>query len=115
MAMFAVYTLRVALEDPCEDAFGIWEADMWIPAAATFINIAGAKIYGLCANQIETTGLGSMSGRLWRGDNRLTIERWNFWKARFREFATIGGVGEGCKIAAGEAFISMVRVERAVP
>jgi hypothetical protein len=44
------------------------------------------------------------------GENRLTVQRRQFWKGRFAEFSSMNGVGEECPDSAGEADLSMAKV-----
>jgi hypothetical protein len=110
MAECAVWILYCALEDEMNDTYGICEAQLYIPAAAAFVTIAGDKIYDLCVREERTTASGRERGVLFKEENRLTVQRWQFWKSKFAEFSSMDGVGEECRESAGEAVTSMEKV-----
>lgn len=111
MAESSTWILCCALESEFDDDFGMREADMFMPAAAAFVRIAGKRIYELCVSEEQTSASGRAAGPLWRGERKLSIQRWQFWKERFAHFSTMDEVGEDCRRSAAEASLSMARAE----
>jgi hypothetical protein len=110
MAESDVWILYCALEDELNDTYGIREAELYMPAAAAFVTIAVDKIYDFCVREEETTASERVRGVLFKGESRLTVQRWQFWKGRFAEFSAMDGVGEECRKSAVEVVVSMTKV-----
>lgn len=106
-----MWIVRQALESAFNDIFGQREAGMWLPAAAAVMRIAGKSIHELCVSEERTTALRLVGGPLWRGEGRLNVQRWYFWKARFAHFSIMDEVGESCRRSAAEGSLSMARAD----
>lgn len=111
MAETAAWILCCALESEFDDDYGIREAEMYMPAAAAIMRVAGRRIYELSVKGEQTTASGRARGPLWHGARELSLERWKFWETRFAEFSSMDGVGENCQRVAAEGNASMARAE----
>ena len=87
MLFYAEPCLREALEGPYDTPEPRHRAAMYIPPAATWILLAGESLYRLCRNdhlRCDDAYAGS-DGRLWWNGRGFSLQRWAFWKQRFRE------------------------------
>jgi len=101
MAWWADWILSNALENNFDDNFGISEADVYVPGAAAFMDIAAHRVHGMCIGDENSTS------PLSEGENRLTRTRWMSWKARFAELSTMDGVADESQKAAQRAYAFM--------
>lgn len=71
-----------------------------VPPAATWILLAGKKIYELCSN-----------GKLDRGRG-FSLERWALWKSKLGDIGSNPGLPMAVKIIARQAAEEMLAIER---
>ncbi|CDM38198.1 hypothetical protein DTO013E5_8639 [Penicillium roqueforti] len=107
---FALITLREALETPAHE-YSPGKVEALIRAAAAWISILGADIYQWNEGFDGALGKG---GPLWKGQCGFSKERWQFWKERFGELATIEleETGEEERTAAWDAKRMMEEIEK---
>lgn len=120
--LYALWTFRSALEypvKPCPTAirehFRLMQEplEVFVPAAAKLIEIAGHKIvrwdheyeYG------PLVGDAGGGGDLWDGTHGFCRERWAFWRRRFGELGGEVGLGEGVRECASRAEEAMARID----
>lgn len=82
MELHAESSLMDGVEDPYNTPEQRCRADTVIPPAATWVLLAGEKIYKLCKNNHDRTELLGQYGR------GYSLGRWNVWKKRFDLIAT---------------------------
>ncbi|KAJ6099741.1 hypothetical protein N7467_001276 [Penicillium canescens] len=102
---FALITFRDALEAPADQESG--QLDGLIPAAATWIQVLGADIYGWN----EDFGRRGRGGSLWDGKDGFCVERWQLWRERFGATAKREELDDGARRAAVDAEQMMQRIE----
>ena len=85
--------------------------DMEVAAAAEWLRVAGKRIYGEIGERETNYALAS-SRDLWKGGEKMSEERWKFWKERLRSVAKKGELGQGTRDAAKEAIETMEAAER---
>lgn len=83
---------------------------MEVAAAAEWLRVAGKRIYGEIGERETNYALAS-SRDLWKGGEKMSEERWMFWKERLRSVAKKGELGEGTRDAAKEAIETMEAAE----
>ena len=106
---FALITLREALETPAHEC-SAESLEALIPAAAAWISILGADIYQWNEGFDGALGKG---GPLWKGQCGFSKERWQFWKERFGELATVElETGDEVRTAAWDAKRMMEEIEK---
>ncbi|KAH5305038.1 hypothetical protein HBI23_183420 [Parastagonospora nodorum] len=113
--VFAIWAMRQALETPHqddEDSTAVQKYETYVPAAAVWV--FGAH-HALFEKQEDLTpkdkkhGNPGRGGELWKGKAEFSHARWNFWKDRFAEIATMDGLSEDTKVVAKDAVESMER------
>ncbi|CAG8199396.1 unnamed protein product [Penicillium nalgiovense] len=106
---FALITLRDALETPVDQS-SAGNLEALIPAAAAWISILGADIYQWNEGFDGALGKG---GPLWKGQQGFCKERWQFWKERFGELATIEAeTGDEVRTTARDTGRMMEEIEK---
>ncbi|KAK5703918.1 hypothetical protein LTR97_002931 [Elasticomyces elasticus] len=112
--MFALWTMRQALETPMEQATFRHCPEVYVPAAASWILLLGSRIYHW-DTEFEhgpTIGAPGRGDALWPGKHGFCEERWTLWRIRFDEFASMGpGIGEEVKLSASKAAMRMREIE----
>lgn len=92
------------------------QAIMYIPAAATWLRLAGVSIHKLCVDRYDahaTCGLLETGCKWeWTGRSGFSVERWQFWKRRLGELAVEQSLDEHLRIMAKEAEAEMDSVEQ---
>jgi hypothetical protein len=102
---FALITFREALEGSADQEAG--QLDGLIPAAAAWIQVLGAEIYGWT----EDFGRKGKGGPLWSGKEGFCVERWQFWRERLGEMAKKEQFDDKTRSAAVDAGQMMQRIE----
>ena len=101
MARWADWILSNVLENNFHDNFGVSEAEVYVPGAAAFMEIAAHRVRGMCIGDENSASPFS------EGEDRLTLTRWMSWKARFAELSTMDGVADESQKAAQRAYALM--------
>ena len=84
--------------DDGDEEYRVQIRRLWLPAVTIGIAIAGERLCHLCCEAEYETSVAA--GRLWLGGNRLSAERWVFWRERFAVLAGMEGVEvEGSELA----------------
>lgn len=102
MSFHAEVGLMEGVEVPYQTPEQQRRAPTNVPPAATWILLAGEKIYELCQNSHD------------RKDDQgrgYSLERWALWKRRFGEIANIQALTAGVKDIASKAVVEMNRIE----
>ena len=102
MAFHAEVGLMHGVEEPYQTPEEQRRAPTNVPPAATWILLAGEKIYELC------------KANLYRKDDQgrgYSLDRWALWKKRFGEIANIQGLTDGVKDIASKAASEIKRIE----
>lgn len=98
----ALWHLRGAL-DPniVGSALAFGRIEPWIPGAAQWILIAGREVFKLCEDNKLNDGTPlnvywlcdeGVDGYGWLCNEGFSVERWSFWRSRFRYVASLKGV-----------------------
>ncbi|KAL6716084.1 hypothetical protein ACLMJK_005650 [Lecanora helva] len=114
MRKFALDQLMWTLEIETENAGQLRRAELYVPAVANWIRIAGRNLYAYCKDNrdyknedVPQRWMGGPeygSELLWTGRDGYNIERWQLWNRRFDEIAAHSGVSAKVRdIAAGIA------------
>ena len=116
MAFHAEISLMQAIEVPCQTFEQRQRALIFVPPAATWVLIAGNKIYELCKidhdRQDGAPGSTPIGDEwLWGKGRGYSLGRWGLWKSRFGDIATAQGLNDSVKEIAARARSEMVRVE----
>ena len=99
MSFHAEVSLLEGVEVPYQTTKQQRSAPTVVPPAATWIILAGKKIYGLCK-------IGKENQR--RG---FSLGRWALWKTRFGEIATNQGFKKDLRESASKAVSAMSQIE----
>ena len=112
--LFCLWTMRSALEHPASSE-DLKPPDVYVPAAATCIFIAGQQMYGWDKEfeQGPRVGAPGRGGPLWTGKHGFCTERWTLWRTRFKEVASMERLGDELKMVAKEAELRMEEIEAA--
>lgn len=91
-------------------------AAMYVPPAATWILLAGEKIFEFCKsdyNRKDSPPGSTPDGDewLWGKGRGYSLGRWAFWKRRFGEIAMTQGLQDGIKDIAARANSNMGKIE----
>ncbi|KAI7082162.1 hypothetical protein KC356_g8578 [Hortaea werneckii] len=114
-SLFALWTMRAALEIPADKARPDQPLEAWIPAAAAWISVTGDQVFNwdheYPSGPLE--GAPGKGGPLWQGKHGFCHERWQLWRSRFEYLGTQDQVldAETRKIAK-EAADRMAAIER---
>lgn len=120
MRDFAQWTLGEALEVPTDNIDQIRRTEMYVPAAAQWILLAGECIWGFCKERAGNDGsmvdqrwIGGYDGGdlVWKGEEGYGVERWAFWKKRFGEIGNLEGTEAVVRRSAVEADETMRKIE----
>lgn len=109
VAFHAEVCLSEALEGPYETPSPKARAAMYIPPVATWMSLAGEKIYGLCKENYKRTD-DSVNGDdlVWKGTG-FSLQRWDVWKQRLTELSQNPTLEESLRIKARSALDEMER------
>ena len=99
MSFHAEVSLMEGIEVPYQTPEQQRRAATVVPPAATWILLAGEKIYDLCKSGKDDKGRG------------FSLRRWALWKAKFGEIATNQGLGDDVRDIASKTACEMGRVE----
>lgn len=102
MSFHAEVSLMEGVEGPYQMPEEQRRAPTNVPPVATWILLAGDKIYELCRNNVD------------RKDDQgrgYSLGRWALWKKRFGEIANSQGLTDGVKETASKAASEMNRIE----
>ncbi len=116
MPFHAEVSLMQGIEVPCQTLEQQRRAVMYVPPAATWVLLAGERIYELCKidHDRKDGGPGSTpngSEWLWGKGRGYSLARWAFWKKRFSEIATTQELKDSVKDIAARAASEMERIE----
>lgn len=113
-----MYTLEIPFDTPER----VRRTELYITPAAAWIAIAGPRLYHYSKSNADYQGEdvsprwigGSYGGvGMWEKRDGFSLERWAFWKDRFREFSTLQTGDEEAKTQAAVAAQKMRMVEEA--
>ncbi|KAM0702667.1 hypothetical protein Q7P35_010098 [Cladosporium inversicolor] len=112
--IFMIWTMRSALEYSPEQRSGMEDPEVYVPAAAACVMIAGEKLRSFDDEWLpgELTGRPALGGPLWEGKHGFCEGRWRLWKERFEAVAQESGISEGVKRKAKEAHDEMERFDK---
>jgi hypothetical protein len=112
-SLFALATLRMALETPWEHMALEDPLVALIPAAAAWIEVLGAEIYEWDEEYESGRLIGApgSGGPLWKGKHGFCKERWKLWRERFGEAARKEDESEHVRRVAREAELMMKEIE----
>lgn len=111
---FALITLRTALETPPNELPETDPLDAYVQAAAVWMETIGIEIYEWDEEYEHgpLVGAPGRGGPLWKGKHGFCEQRWQFWRERFGELASLDDkLGEEAKTAAREAELIMRDIE----
>lgn len=109
-----IWTMRSALEYSPEQRSGLEDPEVYVPAAAACIMIAGEKLRSFEDDWVpgELTGRPVEGGPLWEGKQGFCEGRWRLWKERFGAVSEEPGISEHTKMVAKEAHDEMERIDQ---
>lgn len=114
---FGLWALRSALETPLPEVNSELDPpDAFIPAAAAWVTIAGAKLYQL-DEEFEYGGVHGdpgVGGPLWNDGHGFCKERWRFWRRRFGELYSSSDLSDDLRSIAKQAADRMQGIENDV-
>lgn len=104
------------IETPYQHPEQYRRALMYVPPAATWIILAGQKIYELCQGDYDRKDGAKGSTPegdewLWGQGRGYSLGRWAFWKKRFGEIATTPSLKDLVKELSARAESEMSRIE----
>ena len=99
MSFHAEVSLMEGIEVPYQTPEQQRRAATVVPPAATWILLAGEKIYDLCKSGKDDKGRG------------FSLRRWALWKAKFGEIATNQGLEDNVRDIASKTACEMGRIE----
>ncbi|KAI0758063.1 hypothetical protein C8Q74DRAFT_294846 [Fomes fomentarius] len=116
---YALWHLSRALEVGITTSLGIKRTELFVPAAANWILVAGHDVYQACYEN----GMGdggpaedcwlddtAVDGFLFTGNEGCNLERWGFWRARFDDVAQLDGVKPRVQQIAARAASEMIKI-----
>lgn len=114
--LFILWTMRTALESSPDRRDAMDNPEVFVPAAAACISIAGQEIRSCNADYPpgERTGRPGSGGPLWEGKHGFCEERWRLWKERFLSVSGESGISEEVGRAARDAHDEMERIDMTV-
>lgn len=87
------------------------EAQVLLPATATWLLVAGSVIYSHCLNnEIERYGADLQTRQGW-GGGTWTLQRWEAWQERLHEFTECEYLHEECRDIALKTLKKMAEIE----
>ena len=112
--IFMIWTMRSALEYSPTQRSGMEDPEVYVPAAAACVMIAGEKLRSFEDEWVpgELTGRPALGGPLWEGKQGFCEGRWMLWKERFGAVAKEEAISEEVKRVAKEACEEMVRLDK---
>ena len=122
MPFHAFNSIAEGVEVPYRTPEDHRDGAMYIPSAATWILLAGKRIYELCeSNHNRESNLYregdsrdfvvNEADCKWHNDRGYSLDRRAFWKRRFCEIKMLQGFQDDVRDLAGRAFIKMSEVE----
>jgi hypothetical protein len=107
--------LKIGVEQNYDEKPGLsvkaYEWQVLLPAAATWLIIAGRAIYSHCLND-EVEGLqADIETQAGWGGGSWTMQRWTLWKAQLEKFVKREDFNDECRAVAMQAVRKMVEVE----
>ncbi|RYP68159.1 hypothetical protein DL770_008494 [Monosporascus sp. CRB-9-2] len=90
-----------------------------LEAAAQLFKYAASELYSRCRDGYPVSGSQAHrdesgkheKGARWRGGGGFSMERWEFWKRRWVELASLEGLSEQARAASGQALQAMEEAE----
>lgn len=119
LSLFAIWTLREALEDQVESDPRVslqQKYDLLVPAASAWIIGMGKELYRLEKDLTPTDdrqGNPAKGGELWKGKAEFSKERWALWKSRFEDISKMDEVSDATKNLAKQTVQLMEQAEKA--
>lgn len=114
-SIFALWTMRAALESPVHETRAEQPVHAWIPAAAEWVRVMGAQMYQWDREYKSGSihGAPGRGGPLWDGKHGFCKERWALWRRRFDELAASeeSELDEETRAIARQAATQMAQVE----
>ena len=107
--------LRMGIEQDYDDRSELsakaYEYEVLIPAAATWLTIAGKAIYSHCLNdEVEDLQADVQAQAGWGGGS-WTMQRWDLWKAQLEGFSRRDDFNDECRAIATQALQKMLEAE----
>jgi len=87
------------------------EWSMHLPPAATWVLIAGEKLYELCFSDVVPRYANTHATKLKWGGRAFCAERWALWKQQFQTLASTWEIDEPCRVFAARAAQKMGELE----
>ncbi|KAL2046868.1 hypothetical protein N7G274_000886 [Stereocaulon virgatum] len=115
-----MYTLEIPFDTPDR----IRRTELYIAPAVAWIDLAGPRLHQFSESNADYTGedvepwwIGRTHGGMVMWDKRdgFSLERWAFWKKRFREFSVLRTGSEEAKMQAAKAARRMQMIDGAEP
>ena len=116
MSFHAEVSLMQGIEVPYQTREQQRCAAVYVPPAATWVLLAGEKIYELCKADHDrkdsdpASNLGSDQW-LWAKSRGYSLGRWAFWKKRFGDIAATSELKDGVKEIAERAASRMESID----
>ncbi len=113
-----MYTLEIPFDTPER----VRRTELYIAPAAAWIAIAGSRLYQYSKSNADYKGedvspwwIGGTHGGvvMWEKRDGFSMERWAFWRDRFREFSEVESGSEEAKTQAARAAQTMQTIEEA--
>jgi hypothetical protein len=118
MSLMGTHTLSSALEEEPDSRSREYQTygetfARHIPVAELWISIAGKAMFERCRGDVDTEDLkDGCAGHLWKNKPLgLSIERWDFWKERFRAIGAHPVADEPTKEVANKAHDAMNTIQ----
>ena len=116
MPFHAEVSLMHGVEVPYETPDQQRYAAMYVPAAVTWILLAGQRVYELCKCDYNRKDgapglLRDENEWLWGKGRGYSLGRWALWKKRFGEIAITQGLQDGVRDLAARAISKMGDIE----
>lgn len=115
LPIYASDFLKIGVEQNYDEKPGLsakaYEWQVLLPAAATWLIIAGRTIYSHCLNdEVEDLQADVETQAGWGGGS-WTMQRWTLWKAHLQKFAKREDFNDECRAVAMQAVQKMAEVE----
>jgi hypothetical protein len=109
-----IWTFRTALESSPDQRHKNEDPEVYVPAAAACIIIAGEQIRSFDDEfpPGELTGRPASGGPLWEGKHGFCEDRWKLWKERFLSVSQEPGISGEVQRVAKKAHDEMERIDK---
>lgn len=111
-----------ALESSMETEIQVRASSLYLAASTRWIEICGKQLLAIARGQGEQQVLKDMGGNwsniiddggewLWQGGHCLSVERWEFWKQRYQQLASLDMLDAELREIASQAAVLMQNME----